>query len=192
MGSLGDGGRACVKVAAVGAHPVIHGDWIGSCEKREQLLAAAQIPDPPAPPAPKMARTGSSSSTGSQEEEGDVADDTLNMLYKKAQMYDPDRPCMDPPATFKFELRKYQKQALCWMVGKEQGGEHDIRKQQSLNPLWEEYVFPHEEPQEDEQAVMFYVNPYSGEMSLLLPTIESLQKGGILADGNKSPSFPQR
>jgi DNA repair protein RAD5 len=155
--------------------------------KREQLLAAAQIPDPP---APKMARTGSSQSTGSQEEEGDVADDTLNMLYKKAQMYDPDMPSMDPPASFKFELRKYQKQALCWMVGKEEGGERDVRKQQSLNPLWEEYVFPREEtPLEEEAGEMFYVNPYSGEMSLLLPTIESIQKGGILADGTKNWSF---
>jgi DNA repair protein RAD5 len=137
-----------------------------------------------------MARTGSSQSTGSQEEEGDVADDTLNMLYKKAQMYDPDMPSMDPPASFKFELRKYQKQALCWMVGKEEGGERDVRKQQSLNPLWEEYVFPREEtPLEEEAGEMFYVNPYSGEMSLLLPTIESIQKGGILADGTKNWSF---
>jgi DNA repair protein RAD5 len=154
--------------------------------KREQLLAAAQIPDPP---APKMARTGSSQSTGSQEDEGDVADDTLNMLYKKAQIYDPDMPSMDPPPSFKFELRKYQKQALCWMVGKEEGGERDVRKQQSLNPLWEEYVFPREEmaQEEEEQADMFYINPYSGEMSLILPTIDSIHKGGILADG-KNPS----
>ena len=148
---------------------------------RQQLIVAAQISDPK---PPGMTRTSSQSSNDEGE---DVAEDTLNLLYKKAQMYDPNMPTMDPPDTFKFQLRKYQKQALCWMIGKESGGEKDVRKQQSLNPMWEEYAWPHEEGKDIEgtQDGQFYVNPYSGEMSLILPTYESNLKGGILADGIK-------
>ena len=128
-----------------------------------------------------MARTSSQSSSDNDGEE--VAEDTLNSLYKKAQMYDPDMPTMDPPETFKFELRKYQKQALCWMVGKESGGDKDIRKQQSLNPLWEEYEWPQDDNNTSSEEGKFYLNPYSGEMSLAIPTYESTHNGGILADG---------
>ena len=148
---------------------------------RERLILAAQIPDPVNTKPPGMARTSSQSSSENEGEE--VAEDTLNSLYKKAQMYDPDMPVMDPPDTFKFELRKYQKQALCWMVGKESGGDKDIRKQQSLNPLWEEYKWPQDDVNTSSDEGKFYLNPHSGEMSLTLPTYESIHKGGILADG---------
>lgn len=161
---------------------------------REQLIMAAQIPDLK---SFGMSRTSSSQSSQASEDDGEVAEDTLNLLYKKAQMYDPDMPIMDPPDTFKFELRKYQKQALCWMIGKESGGEKDVRKQQSLNPLWEEYEWPNDDgvtgkenqtSNEDSESEKFYLNPYSGEMSLTLPTYESMHKGGILADGTYSLS----
>jgi DNA repair protein RAD5 len=152
---------------------------------RDQLIMAATIPEPVAKP---MTRTSSQSERSDEEEE--VAEDTLNTLYKKAQMYDPDMPTMEPPGTFKFELRKYQKQALCWLVAKE-SGDNDIRKQESLNPLWEEYIWPEDESNDKENVTTpngttiekFYLNPYSGEMSLSLPTYHSMHKGGILADG---------
>src|SRR5579859_2745825 len=170
---------------------------------RDQLLVAAQLPEPNAKEkdkSPSMSRSSSSQSTPDEDDgEKEVAEDTLNLLYKKAQMYDPDMPTMDPPSTFKFELRKYQKQALCWMVGKESGGENEVRKSESLNPLWEEYIWSEDETttgkenlsstdgQSEEEK--FYMNPYSGEMSLTLPTQESMHKGGILADGT-SPASP--
>lgn len=56
----------------------------------------------------------------------------------------------------------------------------------SMHPLWEEYAFtsvvegdilPPDEPQ------FFYFNPYTGELSLDFPEINSLSRGGILADG---------
>jgi len=160
---------------------------------RDQLILAAQINEPPQAAAGMSRSSSGQSSADTEEEEGkEVAEDTLNMLYKKAQMYDPEMPTMDPPCTFKFELRKYQKQALCWMVGKESGGDKDVRKQQSLNPLWEEYEWLNEDsPATEKENVngvemmdKFYMNPYSGEMSLTMPTQESVHKGGILADGN--------
>jgi DNA repair protein RAD5 len=164
---------------------------------REQLLMAAQVPEPTNLKPPGMTPSSSSQSSPSEGDDGEgkeVAEDTLNSLYKKAQMYDPDMPTMDPPSTFKFDLRKYQKQALCWMVGKESGGENEVRKQQSLNPLWEEYEWPQDDnvvPEkenidaspEKSETERFYMNPYSGEMSLEMPTYESVHKGGILADG---------
>jgi DNA repair protein RAD5 len=154
---------------------------------RDQLLQAVQLPDPKGTGMSRSSSSQSSPPSGDDDGEGkEVAEDTLNLLYKKAQMYDPDMPTMDAPETFKFELRKYQKQALCWMVGKESGGEKDVRKQQSLNPLWEEYEWPPEDSTSrstDGESEKFYLNPYSGEMSLALPTYESIHKGGILADG---------
>ena len=166
---------------AIGLHPLRSS---ASSRSREALIQAVQLPD-------KMARSSSQSGTEEEEEGEEVAEDTLNALYKKAQRYDPDMPTMDPPDTFKFELRKYQKQALCWMVGKERGPEGEVRKQKSLNPLWEEYEWPKDdadgkENQDDQVEIdeKFYLNPYSGEMSLIFPTYEAVTRGGILADGN--------
>jgi len=173
---------------AIGLDPV-RSNARQTAQAREQLLATAQIPEASVRPGPaKMART-SSSQSGASEEDGEgreIEDETLNMLYKKAQMYDPNMPIMEAPPSFTFDLRKYQKQALCWMVGKEEGGEKDVRKRLSLNPLWEEYQWPRSEDDGNEDVgsdEKFYLNPYSGEMSLIPPTIESIQKGGILADG---------
>jgi DNA repair protein RAD5 len=162
---------------------------------REQLVMAVQVSEQ-STKGSRMSRSSSSLSASSDEEgEGkEVAEDTLNLLYKKAQMYDPDMPTVDPPDTFKFDLRKYQKQALCWMIAKESGSEEDIRKQQSLNPLWEEYAWPQDDSvstgKENQDTLTgdvvtekFYLNPYSGEMSLTFPTYKAIHKGGILADG---------
>ena len=162
---------------------------------RDQILQAVQLPDPKVTGMSRSSSSQSSPASGDEDGEGkEVAEDTLNLLYKKAQMYDPDMPTMDPPDTFKFELRKYQKQALCWMVGKESGGENDVRKQQSLNPLWEEYEWPKDDTVSssltaEDSSAKFYLNPYSGEMSLTLPTYESIHKGGILADGISHPKY---
>lgn len=173
----------------IGLEPVQANGMLGDTAGiREQLLTTAQLPEPN---PPGMLRSSSSQSASSDAEGEEVAEDTLNLLYKKAQMYDPDMATMDPPETFKFELRKYQKQALCWMVGKESGGGNEARKQHSLNPLWEEYQWPqdyilekgNENSVELAEGDKFYLNPYSGEMSLILPTYESIQKGGLLADG---------
>ena len=162
---------------------------------REQLVMAMQVSEQ-SPKGGRMSRTSSSqSASGDEEGEGkEVEEDTLNLLYKKAQMYDPDMPTAEPPDTFKFELRKYQKQALCWMIAKESGSDEDVRKQQSLNPLWEEYAWAQDDSiskgkenqdarDDDAMTEKFYLNPYSGEMSLTLPTYKAIHRGGILADG---------
>ncbi|KAG6854152.1 hypothetical protein C0991_010063 [Blastosporella zonata] len=75
-----------------------------------------------------------------------------------------------------------------WMHSLE-SGKVDARESSSMHPLWSQYVFP-EEPvivggvidlTADDKP--FYMNPYSGEMSLEFPRSERKFRGGILADG---------
>lgn len=42
----------------------------------------------------------------------------------------------DPPDTFLYTLRPYQKQALTWMSARESGDV--VRDNKTLHPLWEE------------------------------------------------------
>lgn len=83
-------------------------------------------------------------------------------------------------------LRPYQKQSLYWMLRKEKDLKNDVREA-SMHPLWEEYSWPTKDA--DDKDVLqvegqpsFYVNPYSGEMSLDFPVQEQHCLGGILAD----------
>ncbi|OXH42039.1 DNA repair protein RAD5 [Cryptococcus neoformans] len=115
----------------------------------------------------------------------------IDSIYRKAQQSDTRLDEMDPPSTFLYTLRPYQKQALTWMNAREKG-DSSIRDE-SLHPLWEEYLFkkdqlpgePIEISDDDEQpdsTRKFYWNPYSGELSLKFPTSKNLSRGGILAD----------
>lgn len=47
---------------------------------------------------------------------------------------------MDPPPTFTYTLRPYQKQALGWMAALERG-DASVRDQSAMHPLWEQYTF---------------------------------------------------
>jgi DNA repair protein RAD5 len=100
----------------------------------------------------------------SDEEGSNISDKQLNALYEKAQMLDLNIPEAEPPAhTFLYNLRRYQKQALHWMLSKETL-DPDQTKPTSLHPLWEEYEFPDTgEIIEDNQSnKLFYFNPYTG------------------------------
>ncbi|KAF1829723.1 hypothetical protein BDW02DRAFT_573724 [Decorospora gaudefroyi] len=128
----------------------------------------------------------SSAPSDDTEEGEELEQDQLDSLYKKAQSFDFNTPTMEPADTFRMHLRKYQKQALFWMVSKEKD-ESIEDKESSMHPLWEEYQWPTEDA--DNQPVplvadqaMFYVNPYSGELSLDFPKQEQNCLGGILAD----------
>lgn len=59
------------------------------------------------------------------------------MMYDRAQQGDNRLEETDPPDTFLYTLRPYQKQALTWMSAREKGDE-SIRDNQTLHPLWEE------------------------------------------------------
>lgn len=136
---------------------------------------------------------GSSPPADDEPEDGkELEQDQLDSLYKKAQSFDFDTPTREPADTFTMDLRKYQKQALHWMMGKEKDEKSDS-KELSMHPLWEEYHWPTKDmDDQDVPGVLdqnsFYVNPYSGELSLEFPVQEQHCLGGILADGKCSYS----
>jgi DNA repair protein RAD5 len=158
--------------------------------KRQEMLQAAEKAEQQNQDAAKKAKatSGSSTPTGDEEEEEgkELEQDQLDSLYKKAQSFDFNTPEREPPDTFTMSLRKYQKQALHWMISKENDEKGDDQEQ-SMHPLWELYDWPlkdvdnKELPRVQDQA-SFYVNPYSGELSLDFPTQEQHCLGGILAD----------
>ncbi|KAF2825951.1 hypothetical protein CC86DRAFT_370792 [Ophiobolus disseminans] len=120
------------------------------------------------------------------EEGEELEQDQLDSLYKKAQSFDFNTPTLEPADTFRMDLRKYQKQALFWMVGKEKD-ESLVGKEMSMHPLWEEYQWPTQDADNQplpsiEDQTMFYVNPYSGELTLEFPTQDQNCLGGVLAD----------
>lgn len=127
-------------------------------------------------------------SSRSDEDDDDekLEQDQLDALYKKAQTFDFSTPEAEPANTFAMTLRPYQKQSLHWMMAKEKDVRNEEREA-SMHPLWEEYAWPtkdHDDkelPNVDGQPV-FYVNPYSGELSLEFPRQEQHCLGGILAD----------
>ncbi|KAI5867929.1 DNA repair protein rad-5 [Durotheca rogersii] len=129
---------------------------------------------------------GSSPPPDDAEDGQELEQDQLDALYRKAQSFDFNTPEAEPAETFNMDLRPYQKQSLYWMMAKEKDHRSGDREA-SIHPLWEEYIWPTKDvddqdiPPVDGQA-SFYVNPYSGEMSLDFPVQEQHCLGGILAD----------
>ena len=159
--------------------------------KREGILQAAEVAEQ-YESTKKTSGTSTPNNAGSsppseENEEGEeLEQDQLDSLYKKAQSFDFNTPVAEPVESFAMELRKYQKQALHWMLNKEtsQKSEH---KEQSMHPLWEEYQWPTTDAADKDLPVVegqdnFYVNSYSGELSLDFPVQEQNCLGGILAD----------
>ncbi|KAI0652443.1 SNF2 family N-terminal domain-containing protein [Trametes meyenii] len=137
------------------------------------------------PGAPKPRPPGQIGDADEDDGEGDITEEELNMIYKKAQQNDQRLSEMDPADTFTLKLRGYQKQALCWMHSIETGAT-SAREAHSMHPLWKEYTFPFD-PNDDTIDLTaderpFYFNEYSGELSLDFPKAERKCRGGILAD----------
>ena len=159
--------------------------------KREGILQAAEVAEQydatKKTSGSNTPNEGGSSPPSEENEEGEeLEQDQLDTLYKKAQSFDFNTPAAEPAATFAMDLRKYQKQALHWMLGKETSQKSDS-KEQSMHPLWEEYQWPSKDAADQDLPAVegqsnFYVNPYSGELSLDFPVQEQNCLGGVLAD----------
>ncbi|KAL4867577.1 hypothetical protein BDV12DRAFT_209830 [Aspergillus spectabilis] len=148
-------------------------------QKKEGLLRAAEMADQE---AKKDKKAGDDAE---EEEPAELEEDQLDALYKKAQSFDFNMPEAQPPSSFALDLRKYQKQALYWMLSKEK--DKKSGREVSMHPLWEEYNWPLKDVDDKELPIVegvdhFYVNPYSGELSLDFPAQEQHCLGGILAD----------
>lgn len=156
--------------------------------KRQGLLKAADMAEQyDQREAAKPDGAAEKGNSSDEEEEGETLEqDQLDSLYKKAQSFDFNTPEMEPASTFNMSLRKYQRQALHWMVGKEKDVKTNPREV-SMHPLWEEYKWPVKDADDKDVPQVegqdnFYVNPYSGEVSLEFPVQEQNCLGGILAD----------
>ncbi|KAJ9095987.1 hypothetical protein QFC21_005350 [Naganishia friedmannii] len=114
----------------------------------------------------------------------------LESIFNRAQQTDGLLAEVEPPDTFLYTLRPYQKQALGWMTALE-NGDANVREH-AMHPLWEEYKFK-EEPifsstvnidgsNSRSSDLSFYFNPYDGDLSLEFPKANSRVRGGILAD----------
>lgn len=157
--------------------------------QRQGLLEAADLAEKREKDPTKSKKKGeaSGSSTPSEDEDGEeLQQDQLDALYRKAQSFDFSTPEAEPAHTFAMNLRPYQKQALHWMMSKEKN-EKEKRHEVSMHPLWEEYTWPltdfddKDVPRVADQPC-FYMNPYSGDLSLEFPAQEQHCLGGILAD----------
>ncbi|KAK6949948.1 DNA repair protein rad5 [Daldinia eschscholtzii] len=153
---------------------------------RQGLLSAAEMAEKKSNDASKSTNPGSSPPSEDAEDGQELEQDQLDALYRKAQSFDFNTPEAEPAESFNMTLRPYQKQSLYWMLAKEKDRKNEVRGT-SMHPLWEEYIWPtkdvddQEVPQVDGQP-NFYMNPYSGEMSLEFPVQEQHCLGGILAD----------
>ncbi|KAL8892561.1 MAG: hypothetical protein Q9215_000558 [Flavoplaca cf. flavocitrina] len=175
----------------INLHPTRANDTTAK-HKRQGILQAAEIAEQYDKEADskkqKSAQEESSTPSADDEaEEGnELEQDQLDTLYKKAQSFDFDTPIREPADSFVMDLRKYQKQALHWMISKERDEKSD-HKDSSMHPLWEEYDWPSKDMEDRDVPSVngqehFYVNPYSGEISLDFPAQEQHCLGGILAD----------
>ena len=158
-------------------------------EGRKGLLKAAEMEEQKQKDAKKLENKGKapgSSPPSEEAEEGEeLEQDQLDALYKKAQSFDFNTPEAEPADTFAMTLRPYQKQALYWMMAKEK--DERSNQEPSMHPLWEEYEWPTKDVDDKdlpsvEGQPKFYVNPYSGDLSLEFPEQEQHCLGGILAD----------
>ncbi|KAJ5120373.1 uncharacterized protein N7515_009761 [Penicillium bovifimosum] len=145
--------------------------------KKDGILRAAEIAE--------QYDTKKEKDKSSEDETEELQEDQLDTLYRKAQSFDFNMPAADPPPTFTLSLRKYQQQALHWMLSKEKDSKETREK--SMHPLWEEYTWPLKDVDDHELPKVqdldhFYVNPYSGDLSLEFPLQEQHCQGGILAD----------
>lgn len=156
---------------------------------RKGLLQAAEMDEEKQREAKKAAVQGKepeSAANSSDTEEGEeLEQDQLDALYKKAQCFDFNTPEAEPADTFAMTLRPYQKQSLHWLMAKEK--DERSNREPSMHPLWEEYEWPTKDVDDKDLPEVhgvskFYVNPYSGDLSLDFPVQEQHCLGGILAD----------
>ncbi|KAJ5997420.1 hypothetical protein N7522_009080 [Penicillium canescens] len=154
--------------------------------KRDGLLRAAEIADQyDSSKKDKSKSTKDPNDSSEEDQTEELEEDQLDALYRKAQSFDFNMPGADPAPSFSLDLRKYQRQALHWMLSKEQ--DSNQAREKSMHPLWEEYTWPTKDVDDNDLPQVpeidhFYVNPYSGDLSVDFPAQEQRCQGGILAD----------
>lgn len=114
------------------------------------------------------------------EDGGDITLEELNTLYQRSDTPATSLTGVDPPPSFAYQLRDYQRKGLEWMLARESPDTEDPRYKdpelsEPLDPLWQKISWPHD-------SGHFYINFHNGELSLTFPNRKSTALGGILAD----------
>ncbi|KAJ5458179.1 hypothetical protein N7475_009567 [Penicillium sp. IBT 31633x] len=156
--------------------------------KKDGILRAAEIAeqyDGSKKEKDKSKSAKDPNDSSGEEDTEELEEDQLDTLYQKAQSFDFNMPVADPAPSFTLSLRKYQQQALHWMMSKEKDSKET--RERSMHPLWEEYTWPTKDVDDKDLPQVqninhFYVNPYSGDLSVDFPAQEQRCQGGILAD----------
>ncbi|KAG4303180.1 hypothetical protein PCK1_000518 [Pneumocystis canis] len=121
------------------------------------------------------------------EEQGkELEKDQLDFLYKSTESYNPNIKEMEPSSSFNLTLKPYQKQALYWMINKEREND-SLEGNNMIHPLWQAFRWPSSDENGEKIDFggtddQFYLNPYSGKLSLEFPKADNAYCGGILAD----------
>lgn len=125
----------------INLHPITTNDAVAQ-HKKQGLLKAAEVAEQYEHEAASKSNTGSPAAAGGEagggaeiEDGVELEDDQLDALYQKAQTFDFNTPEAEPASSFVLDLRKYQKQALHWMLSKERNQKLE-HKESSLHPLW--------------------------------------------------------
>ncbi|KRT78223.1 PHD finger motif containing protein, partial [Oryctes borbonicus] len=97
--------------------------------------------------------------------------ESFNELYKNVNRYHGELSQVDPQhEKLKPTLRRYQRNAVQWMIQREQKPSED----EMLHPLYEEITL--------KSGVKIYFDKYTGYIDVSKPMTTSLRTGGILAD----------
>ncbi|EDQ90124.1 uncharacterized protein MONBRDRAFT_24613 [Monosiga brevicollis MX1] len=112
---------------------------------------------------------------GAQDEEGEENND-LQFICEQLGLDQTLMPTLEPHACVKSTLRPYQKQALWWLVSREQlsASARDTGRERQLHPLWQEMRFA--------SGDAFFWKQAGGRVSVYFPHASQQARGGILAD----------
>ena len=118
--------------------------------------------------------TQSPAATSQDDDNDDNDDNDLQFVCEQMGQSDANLPERDPDPSFRSVLRHYQKQALGWLIEREELANHSAKAAAQLHPLWTQLAFGTGEP--------FYWKKAAGQVSVHFPSASKQSRGGILAD----------
>eukprot|EP00466_Bigelowiella_natans_P006576 jgi/Bigna1/54114/estExt_Genewise1Plus.C_280139 len=118
-----------------------------------------------------IVQKSSSNSTDDDSSAARLTENQIKSLVDNSNSVAASLPMARQPDSLLCTLRGYQKQALWWMLTREHAR---VAKEAKRHPLWDEFRLG--------DGTCFYVNPFSMEVSVLMPKNNCAAPGGILAD----------
>ncbi|QSL66591.1 hypothetical protein MERGE_000973 [Pneumocystis wakefieldiae] len=129
----------------------------------------------------------------SEEESKELEKEQISYIYKSMKSYDPNMKEISPSSSFNLELKSYQKQEnllifiIFFLIFLGLREIDMLKEKNTIHPLWQIFYWPsyNENGKKldfENSDNRFYVNPYSGKLTLEFPRADQGFCGGILAD----------